>query len=197
MPVHHPRGIKGSRMQLISVHAHCRNKSATVPSLSIAIVRFCRIPQTGSEDACATVSVSNEMSAFRSPTACGTSRSSSSTFPRALPQAHDRSMRFPVVVIGQNASIHCSDSLKPQVVHNCRKSPVSSHACPVAQSGGAFSLLLPRRSCHQGIPSARRSPAIAIHKVDFSDASMPLFSLSHFSHNLAHSTQVQFAKNLI
>lgn len=184
-------------MDLISVHAHCRNKSATVPSLSMAIVRFCRIPQTGSEDACATVSVSNEMSAFRSPTACGTSRSCSSTFPRALPQAHDRSMRFPVVVIGQNASIHCSDSLKYQVVHNCRKSPVSSHACPVAQSGGAFSLLLPRRSCHQGIPSARRSPAIAIHKVDFSDASMPLFSLSHFSHNLAHSTQVQFAKELI
>lgn len=162
MPVHHPRGIKGSRMHLISVHAHCRNKSATVPSLSIAIVRFCRIPQTGSEDACATVSVSNEMSAFRSPTACGTFRSCSSSFPRALPQAHDRSMRFPVVVIGQNASIHCSDSLKSQVLHDCRKSPVSSHACPVAQSGGAFPFCYPvvrttKASRRQGVRPQSRS----------------------------------------
>lgn len=147
-------------MDLISVHAHCRNKSATVPSLSIAIVRFCRIPQTGSEDACATVSVSNEMSAFRSPTACGTSRSCSSTFPRALPQAHDRSMRFPVVVIGQNASIHCSDSLKSQVLHNCRKSPVSSHACPVVVVPFPFCYPVVRAtkaSRRQGVRSQSRS----------------------------------------
>lgn len=168
-------------MHLISVQAHCRNNSATVPSLSIPIVRFCRIPQTGSEDACATVSVSNEMSAFRSPTACGnipimfqqfSTSSAAGTQPfHALSGGGDWS----------ECLLSQSEFLK--FIEYTTFGKVPSLPMHVQLHG------VVRRSCHQGIPSARRSPAMAIHKVEFSDASMPLFSLSHFSHNLAHSTR--------